>query len=76
MWLMAKTYTPEEVLKSLAARIAKSSLRQTAVHYGVSAAYLSDVMRGKRDVSKKLSAALGLTRTVAVSKVITFERVK
>lgn len=72
---MRKTITTDDVLNRLRERIAVSSLRKTALELGVSAPYLSDVMRGNRDVSTKLSKALGLRRSVVINKTVTFEKV-
>lgn len=43
------------------------SLRAAAKHLGVSAAYLSDVLHGNREVGKKLAAAYGYHKIVSRS---------
>ena len=73
---MAKTITHQDVLDGLRKRIGSSTLRKVAVELDISAAYLSDIMNGKRDISHKLSKALGLQRKVVTNKVITFVRVR
>lgn len=40
------------------------SLRQAAIQLGVSAPFLSDVLRGRRDIGQKLVASLGYERVV------------
>ena len=41
------------------------SLRKAAIALGVSAAYLSDILSGKRQPGPKILAPLGYSRTVA-----------
>lgn len=49
-------------------RIAKSTAKQVAEDIGVSASYLSEVIRGSRDPGPKILDALGL------EKVVTYRR--
>lgn len=56
-------------MSELRQRIRETSLRQTAAAIGVSAAYLSDIMNGKRKLGPKVSEALGYERQV-VRKVV------
>jgi transcriptional regulator with XRE-family HTH domain len=51
-------------IKILKARIAKQSGSAVAKELGVSPAYLSDVMRGKREPGPKILEPLGLVRVV------------
>jgi hypothetical protein len=71
---MAKMLTVDDVLSRLRTQIAETSLRRTALELGVSAPYLSDVMRGNRSIGRKLCGAMGLKRRVVVTKTITFEK--
>jgi hypothetical protein len=62
---MATTYTLSrfDVLKKLAREIEKAgSLRKWALTIGASAAYVSDVMLGKRDPGPKILTALKLEK--------------
>lgn len=54
----------------LAAQIEATSLRQTAKKYGISSAYLSDIMLGKKAPGPKVLRALGIKRTV--QKTVTY----
>ncbi len=53
--------TPKAILSR---QIKATSLRKTAVNIGISAAHLSDIMRGKRNAGNKVLRALGMTRKV------------
>jgi hypothetical protein len=48
----------------LATQIEASSLRKTAKRHGISAAYLSDIMNGKRNPGEKILSSLGMRRVV------------
>lgn len=48
-----------EFMELIRAQIGSQSLRSYAKRWGVSAAYLSDVLLGKRNPGRKLAAALG-----------------
>jgi hypothetical protein len=56
-----KLADPLSILQEL---IGRSSLRKVALTLDVSAAYLSDVMRGNRPPGPKVLKALGLRRVV------------
>jgi hypothetical protein len=73
---MAKKLSIADVLLKLKARIAASSLRKVAAEIQVSPAYLSDVMRGRRDISHNLASKLRLRRTQVVVKTVTFEAMR
>lgn len=51
-------------IATLSAQIEASSLRQTAKKHGISAAYLSDIMNGKRNPGQKILCSLGIQRVV------------
>lgn len=59
-----KTYTREDVVAAIQKEIDKTSLRQTAKRIGISAGYLSDVLKGNRHVSETMAGAFGFTREV------------
>lgn len=59
----------------LAARVkAFPSMRAASREWGVSAAYLSDVLRGNRTLGKKLARLLGLRK--CVTRTTTYESVR
>lgn len=67
--------TQAQVIKLIRREIAKTgSLRAQALAWGVSAAYLSDVVNGKRWPGEKILGHLGLKGTVKVTRV--FEAAK
>jgi transcriptional regulator with XRE-family HTH domain len=72
VWLMAIYRV--EVLEMLRRKQGKRSLRAFARDIGVSAPYLSDVLRGNRDPGPTLLKVLGLERVRTVSLV--YERRK
>ncbi len=57
-----------QVLKIIRSRINGSTQRQVAQDLGVSTAYLSDVLAGKRNPGKKILDALGLKQRIVYSK--------
>jgi hypothetical protein len=64
--------THKQVLTAIRERIeAAGSLREQARRWGISAAYLSDVMRGRRYPGKKILVHLGLEGKI--KSVRTFE---
>jgi hypothetical protein len=71
---MGKELTTEDVLKVIREDVEKSSLRKTATRIGISAAYLSDVLRGNRQVGEELAAHYGFNRTIKITKEVTFQR--
>ena len=71
---MGKELTTEDVLKVIREDVAKTSLRKTAIRLGISAAYLSDVLRGNRQVGEDLAACYGFSRTVKITKDVKFQR--
>lgn len=73
---MTRALSVEDVKNRIWARTEGSSLRKVAKELGVSAAYLSDVMRGNRNISHKLAERLGFKMKVVVIKTVTFEELK
>lgn len=71
---MAKELTQDDVLEAIRKETAKSSLRKVAIDIEVSAAFLSDVLRGRRDVSDKVAEAFGFIREVRITKQVVFRR--
>ncbi len=63
-----KCTTPADALRELVARL--GSQHAAAQHLGVSDSYLSDLVGGRRDFSRRMLAKLGFKRTVTV----TFQR--
>lgn len=62
--------TKDELIQHLQQMIAQAgSQRELAIRLGVSAAYLGDVLHGKREPGSKLLKALGLERVVVYRKV-------
>ena len=59
-----KKYTTEDVIETIRKEINSTSLRQTARRIGVSAGYLSDVMRGNRTVSEAMASSFGFEREI------------
>lgn len=72
---MAKTFTAEEVLNVIGEKIKGSSLRKVAKEISVSPAYLSDIMKKRRDISDFIAAQFGFERTVTRVVVFKFKRV-
>jgi hypothetical protein len=57
--------TAEKVRNKLASAISEAgSAVNWARHYGVSPAYVSDVLKGHKAPGKKILAALGLVRVI------------
>jgi lambda repressor-like predicted transcriptional regulator len=59
-----KTYTQDDVLATIRTRTDASSIRSVAKELGLSAAYLSDVLLGNRQVSDKVAESFGFQREV------------
>jgi lambda repressor-like predicted transcriptional regulator len=72
---MARAYTVRNLIDMLEKRIEGASLRSVSKELGVSAAYLSDVLHGRRQIGPKLARALGFRRRVAKTTIVTFERI-
>lgn len=67
--------TTSDVLTKLTRGIDRAgSLRRHAIALGISAAYLSDVMNGKREPGRKLLTPMGLTKHVTVNRTVTYHR--
>jgi DNA-binding transcriptional regulator YdaS (Cro superfamily) len=62
--LMPKKFTQEDVLDEMRKVISVTSLRKTAGRLGISPAYLSDVLNGRRDVSDNMAILFGFEREV------------
>lgn len=60
-----KKHIPLELLKT---RLKGRTQKALADELGVSPAYLSDILRGKRDPGPQVLGALGLERVVAYQK--------
>lgn len=61
--------TREQVVKIIRQSIeASGGLREQARRWGVSAAYLSDIMNGRRNPGKKILSHLGLEPTVKITR--------
>ena len=66
---MLSSMTSSTVLGELRRVIVQQgSQKAAAAHLGVSAAYLSDVLRDRREPGPKLLSALGMKRTVTYDK--------
>lgn len=61
-------YTDAELLKKVSQSVADRGLRQTARDLGFSAGFIGDVIKGKRDMSKRLALALGYDEIVVPVK--------
>jgi hypothetical protein len=66
---MKKEYTQADVLAVIRQEIDESSLRKTAKRISVTPAYLSDIMRGNRQVSQTIAEVYGFDREV-ITKVV------
>jgi transcriptional regulator with XRE-family HTH domain len=62
-----RIYGAERVLRAIRDECDLSSLRQVAKTIGVSPAYLSDILLGKRGVSESIAKTFGFTREDVVS---------
>lgn len=64
-----------DVRALLRARIERAgSLRKAATELSISAAYLSDIMLGRREPGRKVCDALGIEKTVIVQCVTNYVR--
>lgn len=62
-------YTKEDVRTALRAECwSAGSQAVWAKRHGFSRSYITDILKGRRDVTEKLAAALGLTRRVVFEK--------
>ena len=70
---MGKTYlTENEVREEIREKTKASSLRRTAKEYGLSAAYLSDILADQRDVSERVAGLFGFDKFVTTE--VKFQR--
>lgn len=60
----------------LASKKKAGSLRKLAIELEISAAYLSDILKGKRGVSEKVAAKFGFDRHIEVTTTEYFTRSK
>jgi plasmid maintenance system antidote protein VapI len=61
----SQSLTTEQALDRLRARVAQyDTLTESAKALGVSAPYLSDILKGRRDIGPKIAQALRLEKTV------------
>lgn len=54
-----QTYSDSEVLMALRKATEGLSIRKAAAHFGVSGAYIHDVLKGRRGISEKIASQLG-----------------
>ena len=71
---MPKQFTQDDVLAIIRKEVEASSLRQTALRIGVSAPFLSDVLRGNRLISETVAEAFGFTREMETVTTVTFRK--
>lgn len=64
-----RTFTQDDVLADIRKEVNQSSLRQTADRIGLSAAYLSDILKGNRAVSETVAAVFGYEREIVTNVV-------
>lgn len=64
---MPKTLTHDKVIEMLKKRQGKKSLRSFATELGISAAYLSDLYKGRRSPGPAVLAHFGLCKQVTIS---------
>lgn len=64
---MSKALSPDQVRALLREAVGDSQTLWARAH-GISPAYVSDTLSGKRDPAGKILCALGLTKTVAYVK--------
>ena len=64
--------TEDQVRDEIREKTKASSLRRIAKEYGLSPAYLSDILSGQRGVSEKVAGIFGFYKTVTTE--VTFRR--
>ena len=67
-----KTYTQDDVKEEMRRHFAKSSMCQVAREKGLHYPHLSDVLRGRKNVSDTVAAAFGFIKEVTT--VVTFRK--
>ena len=70
--VMGKTYSIEDVLGVIRREVEGSSLRAAGGKVGLSAAYLSDILHNRRDVSDEVAKKFGFRKIVTTK--VWFER--
>lgn len=65
-------FSEEDILEVISKEIKLTSLRKTAARVGISAAYLSDIMRRNRGISDNVANAFGFQQVIVVS--VTFRK--
>jgi len=70
-----KKVTRDEVIAVIRKETEGSSLRQAAKRFGISAAYLSDILRGNREISDRIAAKFGFKREIKVITEVVFRKV-
>ena len=65
-------FSEEDILDVISKEIKLTSLRKTAARVGISAAYLSDIMRRNRGISENVANAFGFQQVIVVS--VTFRK--
>lgn len=61
---MTKTYTQDQVLETIRVRTEGSSISGVARELGLSKAYLSDILLGRRAVSEQVAKHFGFRREI------------
>jgi hypothetical protein len=69
---MPKHYIQDEVLAVIRKEVEATSLRKTAERIGISAPFLSDVLRGNRLISETVAEAFGFERKIETVTTVTF----
>lgn len=64
--------TEDEVRDEIREKTKASSLRRIAREYHLSAAYLSDILAGRRDISEHVAGLFGFDKTVTTE--VKFQR--
>lgn len=65
---MQKTFTYDDVLRDLRKRAAETGQTQLAKEFGISLGMMNDLVHGRRDISERISEALGYSRHVIFRK--------
>ena len=71
---MPKQFTQDDVLAVIRKEVEASSLRKTAERIGVSAPFLSDVLRGNRLISETVAEAFGFVREMETVTTVRFRK--
>lgn len=66
---MSETLTEKQVVEALKARTRQTSQRKVAAELRLSAAFVCDVLKGRREVTDRLARKMGYRRVVKFEKV-------